>query len=135
MKKKGEILHPSFVMVALAALMIMILPFMAHHHHGSVICSTQERCNLDHSINDKHTHHHKNEAHCQKAITILSPSSNTHNTVNPKHFPLDTILYGVFACMEVNFIYLETKQPSPTKTEVCSFVYGTSGLRAPPERT
>lgn len=42
---------------------LMLLSFMPHHHHGLQICIRIERCDLDGMINDVHTEHHPAESH------------------------------------------------------------------------
>lgn len=51
--------------VALAIVLIMLLTLLPHHHHeGGAICYVAEVCHEDGRVNDSHTQHNDNKAHC-----------------------------------------------------------------------
>lgn len=45
--------------MALAALSLLVMPLLPHHHHDGVACRVVEFCRADHMPNDAHTQHHE----------------------------------------------------------------------------
>lgn len=45
--------------MALAALSLLVMPLLPHHHHDGVACRVVEFCRADHMPNDVHTQHHE----------------------------------------------------------------------------
>lgn len=75
-------------MLALAALMLLAGPLVAHHHHGNVLCTVVEHCAADDTDNDEHTSHHDDGTPCiEKQGAIVSKSATGHAGVTVKWLP------------------------------------------------
>ena len=76
------------IVMSLATLLIIVLPFIPHHHHEDVECIIMERCESDGTINDEHTAHHTgddgSDSHstCVKNIRTLIVKSSIQKDLN-----------------------------------------------------
>lgn len=48
------------IFMTITAIVLLLSSVLPHHHHGDRVCYALESCELDHSFNDGHTHHHDN---------------------------------------------------------------------------
>lgn len=45
--------------MVISVLILLIAPFIPHHHHEGMACVVMERCEDDNTYNDEHTDHHE----------------------------------------------------------------------------
>jgi hypothetical protein len=85
--------------VALATIMLLLLPFTPpHHHHNGVVCNVVEHCNKDNATNDIHTHHHGDTSSCVEESEYIAPRVGVQRVViAPVQFlPLFSLLPSIF---------------------------------------
>ena len=59
--KKEQVRRTIYITIlSLASLLMLVVGFVPHHHHGDVECVAVERCMADDAVNDEHTSHHAN---------------------------------------------------------------------------
>lgn len=84
----------NIILLSLSVLMILIMPFVPHHHHNDVECAIMERCISDNTYNDEHTAHpadnsSKDNSLCVKNIQSLNVKSGNNHDWSAVHlFPL-----------------------------------------------
>ena len=88
----------SIFFLSLSALLILIMPFVPHHHHDDVECMVMERCDSDNTYNDEHTAHHqdhdtKDHPLCVKNLLTLKAKSQVQEDVISVHL-LPLLLWG-----------------------------------------
>ena len=130
LKKKADI-----TLLVISVLIILIAPFIPHHHHDGLACAVMERCEQDNTYNDEHTDHATDNdggSLCIEDATFLVAKSVSQADLSNAHlFPIlistiNEILFGD--------IYSEIKIPDCRYIEIYKSVdLGSSnGLRAPP---
>lgn len=68
--------------LALATLMVLLLPLMPpHHHHNGTVCNVLEHCTKDHVTNDIHTRHHGDTSTCVEEAEYIAPRVGCQRTV------------------------------------------------------
>ena len=76
------------IMLALAAFMLLTGPFIAHHHHGHVLCTVVAHCDSDNTDNDEHTGHHGDHSPCvEKQGAVVAKSAVGHTEAAVKWLP------------------------------------------------
>lgn len=94
MKKTANV-----TILSLSVLILLIMPFIPHHHHNDVECAIMERCISDNTYNDEHTAHpadndSKDNLLCVKNIQSLNVKSGIHHDWSAVHlFPLIVSTY------------------------------------------
>ncbi|SRR5574344_240191 len=66
----------------LSVLILLAVNAVQHHHHHGVPCVVMERCEQDHTYNDKHTHHvpsHEDHSSCIKNASMFIQKSSLQN--------------------------------------------------------
>ena len=138
MKKKFSI-----SLISLAALMMLALNIVPHHHHDGAVCVITERCEEDNTINDEHTGHSDRDMDHGKSCVIesdfvITQTDETRCKVSscghPDHVHFFPILYIV---ADVLLSPAETISSKPEYGEYISFYTSAEtsrfhGLRAPP---
>lgn len=126
----------NIILLSLSVLMILIMPFVPHHHHKDVECMVVERCISDNTYNDEHTAHpadngSKDNSLCVKNIQSLNVKSGIHHDWSAVHlFPLLIFTY--------NELFVDVyRQESPlydryTISYKSPIGRGVTSLRAPP---
>jgi hypothetical protein len=59
------------LMIAMAVTVLLTFIYVPHHHHSGMFCATVERCDIDHSDNDRHTAHHGDGTSCVESIKYV----------------------------------------------------------------
>lgn len=85
-------------MLALATFVLVVMPFIPHHHHDSVACTFIEHCEHDNADNDKHTNHSDDGTKCFGNGSYISSVSQL---VKKK---ADVSLFSLLFCSVVSFI-------------------------------
>lgn len=118
--------------VALAALMLLTVSFVPHHHHVNALCTIVEHCKSDNADNDEHTHHHDDGTLCLEKGIPASLHAGGTNTIFHKVFPSHTLaLFSIFN-VGVYFIkHISDYKNRPHVALIADF-YKISALRAPP---
>jgi hypothetical protein len=143
-------MHPlkkrlSISLVSLAALMVLVMNVLPHHHHGDSVCVVMEHCEKDDSAGGGHADHsddmtdHGKECVFETVVaTITQTDSESRCKVSacgdPYHVHLFHVLYIV---AEVLPDPAETPDFKPDHGEYVSFYTSAEasrfhGLRAPP---
>lgn len=110
--------------------MLLIAPFVPHHHHEGVACAALELCEQDNTYNDEHTGHATdNEGNflcVENATFIVSKSESTSYLLNTC---LQPIIISTFFD-----VYREIKKSESKYVETYKPVDFnlSNGLRAPP---
>ena len=92
-KSKSVYLHPKssftvnkemkrqvyIAIVALAAIMLLAVPFIPHHHHDKALCTVVECCDSDNTDNDEHTSHNDDGTACIEDGGLFVFKSDVHN--------------------------------------------------------
>lgn len=73
--------------MALAAIMLLAVPFIPHHHHDKALCTVVERCDNDNTDNDEHTGHNDDDTACIENGGLFISKSNVHNSTSYKIIP------------------------------------------------
>lgn len=73
--------------VALAAIMLYAVPFIAHHHHDNTLCTVVEHCDSDNTDNDEHTGHKDDGTVCIENGGLFIFKSDAHNNISYKIIP------------------------------------------------
>lgn len=58
----------SFKWIAIATLCVIMASVLPHHHHHGEACMAIERCEMDHTDNDRHTQHDDDGSTCLEDI-------------------------------------------------------------------
>lgn len=81
MKKKANI-----ALVVISVLMVLIAPFIPHHHHEGMACAIMERCLNDNTYNDEHTQHNESSGDsatlCVENAQYLTSKVEQSNSVS-----------------------------------------------------
>lgn len=130
--------HPlHIVILSLSTLLIVLMPYIPHHHHDGAECMAKELCVQDEQYNDEHTaHHHDESSHdpqsCIKHIRALKasqPSLDTRRII--PILPLLALLTSDIFIQTA--ILLESEAPHGCDHHYLSHLVDTShALRAPP---
>ena len=56
MRRLGNI-----IVWTIGVMAMLVAPMIPHHHHGEVVCTIMERCEMDDAVNDEHAEHHGQE--------------------------------------------------------------------------
>ena len=74
---------------ALAVFMLLIMPYIPHHHHEGALCTIVEHCEEDDIDNDEHTSHNGDNTLCiEDEGFLISKSDIYHNNLTSKFFPV-----------------------------------------------
>ena len=90
-KSKSVYLHPKssftvnkemkrqvyIAIVVLAAIMLLAVPFIPHHHHDNALCTVVEHCDSDNTDNDVHTGHSDDGTVCIEDCSYPNPMPTT----------------------------------------------------------
>ena len=145
-KSKSVYLHPKssftvnkemkrqvyIAIVVLAAIMLLAVPFISHHHHDNALCTVVEHCDSDNTDNDVHTGHSDDGTVCIENGGLFISQSDAHNNTSYKIIP-------TFVCAICRMVIAEL---FPAKKIPCEWegiaIYQSAklnrinGLRAPP---
>lgn len=118
--------------VALAALMLLLVPFIPHHHHDYALCAVVEHCDSDNTDNDKHTSHNDDGTACVEKGGVFVSKSKAHNDISCKIIP--AFVHAM--CGMANAEQFPVKK-FPSEWEGCATYQSanlnrTNALRAPP---
>ena len=118
--------------VALAAIMLLAVPFIPHHHHDKALCTVVERCDNDNTDNDKHTGHNDDDTACIEDGGLFVSKSDVHNNTSYKIIPA-----FVYAICRVAIAELFPVKKVPCEWEGITIYQSaelnrTNALRAPP---
>lgn len=129
--------------VVVSVLVLLIAPFIPHHHHEGVACVVMERCEDDDTYNDEHTDHnessedsHSNTSCVEDAQFLASKSGQSYKASVENFNP----------ALLVSFIISQYNSLLPTDVDVRgALMYGdyiityksaeiitSNGLRGPP---
>ena len=118
--------------VALAALMLLTVSFVPHHHHVNALCTIVEHCKSDNTDNDEHTHHHDDGTFCLEKGIPASLHAGFSNTVIHKVFPSSTpAFYSILNAGVVLIKCISDCEERPHIALTADF-YKINALRAPP---
>lgn len=126
----------NIAILSLSVLLILIMPFVPHHHHEDVECIVMERCISDNTYNDEHTAHHadndsKDNSLCIKNIQSLKAKSDIHEDLSAVH--LFSLLISTYNEMLVDVHQQEEPLYDGYKISYKSPIgRGVISLRAPP---
>ena len=128
LKKRAYILF-----VALAAFMLMILPFVPHHHHEMVLCTTVEHCVADDADNDAHTAHNDDGLSCVEKNEFFFTQPTT-DFCNPEYhlLPVFIALIGQIAGFELYPTQNILRWQSDVVFYTSACLTRINALRAPP---
>lgn len=128
LKKRAYILF-----LALAAFMLMILPFVPHHHHEMVLCTTVEHCEADDADNDAHTAHNDDGSSCVEKNEFFFAQSTT-DFCNPEYhlLPVFIALIGQIAGFELYPTQNILRWQSDVVFYTSACLTRINALRAPP---
>lgn len=120
------------VTVALAALMLLLVPFIPHHHHDYALCAVVEHCDSDNTDNDKHTRHNDDGTACMEKGGVFVSKSKAHNDI-----PCKIILAFAHAMCGMANAELFTVKKFPREWECVAMCQSAdfnraNALRAPP---
>src|SRR5574344_1159732 len=108
---------------ALAVFMLLIMPYIPHHHHEGALCTIVEHCEEDDIDNDEHTSHNGDNTLCiEDEGFLISKSDIYHNNLTSKFFP---VLISTINSLVNGEIELATSYQSAD-------VNRSNALRAPP---
>ncbi|MEG0888292.1 MULTISPECIES: DUF6769 family protein [Bacteroides] len=136
MKKKTNI-----ALVVISVLIVLVAPFIPHHHHEGVACAMIERCSEDNAYNDEHTTHNESSADsgmlCVENAQYLTSKTKQSNSVcrdNIHPNLLFSVLISQFslllnADLDVSGQYMYGEQVIIYKS---AEIISSNGLRAPP---
>ncbi len=80
------------IIMALAVLTLLVLPYTPHHHHAGALCTMVEHCDEDGIDNDEHTGHNGDGTSCiEDEGFMASPSGTSDSNTVPPLFPVLTI--------------------------------------------
>jgi hypothetical protein len=118
--------------VALAAIMLLAVPFIPHHHHDKALCTVVEHCDSDNTDNDEHTGHNDDGTACIENGGLFISKSDAHNNTSYKIIP-------AFVCaicrMAIAELFPEKKIPCEWEGIAIyqsAELTRTNALRAPP---
>ena len=75
--------------MALAVFVLLIMPYIPHHHHKGALCTIIEHCEEDDADNDEHTSHNGDNTLCIEDEGFLTSKSDTyHDNLTHKFFPV-----------------------------------------------
>lgn len=128
--------------MVISVLMLLIAPFIPHHHHEGVACVVVERCEADDTYNDQHTDHHDSSdgsesyASCiEKANYIVSKIQNNKTSVDNFNASLFVAIlisqYNSFLCSDVD-VRDAQKYGEYIITYKSAEIIKSNGLRGPP---
>ncbi|MGN0282767.1 MAG: DUF6769 family protein [Prevotella sp.] len=130
----------NIIIWSIGVMAMLIAPMIPHHHHGEVVCTIMERCEMDDVVNDEHTEHHGNQhgegcTSCDKSAQWVDIKTNNQRHIQDIYLlPLLT-LFGYEWHMEDIGTSAE-KQAFRRSMPYDSTSRGrTHGLRAPPRFT
>lgn len=129
--------------VVLSVFVLLIAPFIPHHHHEGVACVVMERCKEDNRYNDEHTDHHQlptdshSNASCAENANYVAAKSGQ---INP--FSVDDFNPALFLSLLISHYNLLLNADFDSKvalmygdyiiTYKSAEVIGSHALRAPP---
>ena len=122
------------MIMALAVLTLLILPYIPHHHHAGALCTMVEHCEEDGTDNDEHTSHNGDGTSCiEDEGFMASPSGASGNNTVPPLFPVLTLHVNTLVSGEMEL----TWQSAVSGYETCRLyqsadVSNARALRAPP---
>lgn len=68
-------------LLALSLTVMLGIPFVKHHHHGSTVCTAVEYCSEDHAENDRHTSHRHDRTACtERGEYVISRQTDSHDS-------------------------------------------------------
>ena len=145
-KSKSVYLHPKssftvnkemkrqvyIAIVVLAAIMLLAVTFIPHHHHDNALCTVVEHCDSDNTDNDVHTGHNDDGTACIENGGLFISKSDAHNNTSYKIIP-------AFVCaicrMAIAELFPEKKIPCEWEGIAIyqsAELTRTNALRAPP---
>lgn len=74
-------------MVVMAAVMLLAVPFIPHHHHERALCTIVEHCDSDNTDNDEHTSHNDDGTACIEKGGFFLSKSDVHDNTNHEITP------------------------------------------------
>lgn len=120
--------------MVLSVFVLLVAPFIPHHHHSGVACAVIERCEQDETYNDEHTNHAGDveKTSCVEDATYLASQSNPFGDFNNAHlFPILISTLNIFLSgnddVEIRLPYGEFLIFYKSLE-----ISGSNGLRAPP---
>lgn len=124
-------------MVLMAALVVLSTTILPHHHHLSMICFTEERCEVDGQVNDEHTshesdHHDSDSDDCpvqgSKIASIEKSELDFSKYVALQSVSTEAIIFSVPEPSTIKVVTYESPASLAVLAPCCSI----AGLRAPP---
>lgn len=89
--------------MVLSVFVLLIAPFIPHHHHSGVACAVIERCEQDETYNDEHTDHAGDveKTSCIEDAKYLVSQSGSLGDFNSTHlFPILISTLNIFLCSD-----------------------------------
>ena len=127
-------------MIALSVLMILVAPFIPHHHHQGVACVVMKLCEQDEVYNDHHTAHDNaddTDAHsnsCIEDASCLKASANENLSIKQRTLlPILAVVVNTWLELDNVNYSLSKKRPIlyADGYKSCELL-GSLALRAPP---
>ena len=78
----------------LAALLILVLPAIPHHHHNGEACFVHEHCDADDEDNDCHTAHHGDNSPCRENYVLADRLTVAPDISQKVYFTSDFVAFS-----------------------------------------
>lgn len=91
----------SHIAIMVLSVLLLIAPYIPHHHHRGVACAVIERCEQDETYNDEHTDHagDAEDTSCvEDAKYLVSQSSSLGDFNNTHLFPILISTLNIVLC-------------------------------------
>lgn len=128
----------------LSVLVLLIAPYIPHHHHEGVACVVVERCEQDNAYNDEHTGHQESpnqsseKSYCVEDATYLTAKSDRNSVISSSEAFNPALLFSILLS-QFNAVF---NSDTDVKTQLMYGEYiityssaeiaSSNGLRAPP---
>lgn len=120
-------------LMGLATMLIVVLPYVPHHHHEGAVCMTTEHCDSDNQDNDRHTHHSDQGGEiCIENANFLIAKHSSSSNVDYLPALLSTVIAHIITLSDT-VSDEEVALCTPWVNDYLSAdLCGGMGLRAPP---
>ncbi|MCM1373231.1 MAG: hypothetical protein NC113_10020 [Bacteroides sp.] len=125
--------NTGFATMLLAVFMLLMVPYIPHHHHNGAICTATEHCNDDNADNDRHTKHDGDTSLCiEDEEYLISTSDSLHDSLKPHCFSILAATINPIVCGDIVLTDFHAHDYAAMARYHSADIVRIRALRAPP---